>query len=314
MQPLTATELHGNWATILLSWRDDDSLDVDLLEQQIDILISLKVDGIYSHGTAGEFHCQTELEFDAISKLLADRCNAARMPFQIGVSHMSSQVSLERLKRVVELSPSAVQLILPDWLPTTESENITFLERMAAAANGIGLVLYNPPHAKRVMDPKSVARLSAAVPELIGVKTAGGDDEWYAAMRKHLSGLSVFVPGHRLASGVQRGASGAYSNVACLNPQAAQRWFELLASDLEAALELERRLRCFMDLHISSFITEQEFCNAACDRLLAIIGDWTPIGHKMRWPYRSIPLAEAERLRPIAEELLPEFFGQTSQS
>jgi hypothetical protein len=31
------------------------------------------------------------------------------------------------------------------------------------------------------------------VPSLVGLKTAGGDDDWYTSMRKHLSGLSVFV-------------------------------------------------------------------------------------------------------------------------
>ena len=70
------------------------------------------------------------------------------------------------------------------------------------------------------------------MPSLIGVKTAGGDDAWYASMRHHLSPLSVFVPGHLLASGIPRGAHGSYSNVACLNPAAAQRWTDQIQTDL----------------------------------------------------------------------------------
>jgi dihydrodipicolinate synthase/N-acetylneuraminate lyase len=208
---------------------------------------------------------------------------------------------------VVPLRPGAVQIILPDWVPVTEAEAATFLHRMAEVAEGIGLVLYNPPHAKTVLDPPAVGRLAAQVPALVGLKTAAGDDAWYRSMREHLAGLSVFVPGHTLASGVQRGAHGSYSNVACLNPAAAQRWTDQMHTALPAALELEQRLCRFMDQHIRPFITQEHFCAAACDRLMALIGGWADVGQQLRWPYRSIPIAEAERLRPVLKRMVPEF-------
>lgn len=38
--------------------------------------------------------------------------------------------------------------------------------------------------------------------------------------------LSVIVPGHHLATGFAYGVgTGAYSNVACLSPKGAQRWW-----------------------------------------------------------------------------------------
>ncbi len=307
MRPLAASNLRGNWATLLSAWNADDTLDLGRVSAEIDALLAARVDGIYSHGTAGEFHTQTEDEFDRVAQGLAEKCNAAGMPFQIGVSHMSAQLSRERLRRVAALAPGAVQVILPDWFPVTEDEAVAFLDGMAEVAGGIGLVLYNPPHAKRVWQPEALGRLAAQVPALIGLKTAGGDDAWYAAMREHLSRLSVFVPGHLLASGVARGAAGAYSNVACLNPAATQRWTDLMFRDLPAALEVESRLRRFMSEQIAPFITEQGYCNAACDRLLACVGGWAEVGWRMRWPYRSIPAEEAARLRPVVRELLPEF-------
>jgi 4-hydroxy-tetrahydrodipicolinate synthase len=133
MKPLDATRIRGNWATLLSAWNADDSLDLGRIDAEIDTLIGMGVDGIYSNGTAGEFHTQTEDEFDRISELLAAKCNAARMPFQIGTSHMSAQISLGRLQRSVELEPSAFQVILPDWFPTTDDEAVTFLDRMATA-------------------------------------------------------------------------------------------------------------------------------------------------------------------------------------
>ncbi len=309
MRPLSASQIRGNWATLVAAWNTDDSLDLGRVAAEIDQLIAVRVDGIYSNGTAGEFHTQTEAEFDQISECLAQKCNAAGIPFQIGVSHMSAQISRERLRRVVALEPGAVQVILPDWFPVTEDEAVAFLDRMAEVASGIGLVLYNPPHAKRVLAPEEVGRMACRVPALIGLKTAGGDDAWYASMRQHLAKLSVFVPGHLLASGIRRGAQGAYSNAACLNPAAAQRWTGQIHKDPAAALELEQRLRRFMDGYIAPFITTQKYCNAACDRFLALLGGWADVGSHMRWPYRSIPETELERIRPAGRALIPEFFG-----
>lgn len=307
MKPLGAGEIRGTWATLLSVWRADGSLDIGRVRAELDALIAAGVDGIYSHGTAGEFHCQTEDEFDRVAACLAETCTAAGMPFQVGASHMSPQISLERVKRTRLLAPSAYQFILPDWFPPSFDEAVAFAEGLAEAAAGIGLVLYNPPHAKRVWRPAEIGRLARSVPAIVGLKTAGGDDAWFAEMREHLPQVSVFVPGHLLASGTARGARGAYSNVACLNPRAAKRWSDQMQTDPPSALELEGRLRRFMNEHISPLITEQGYCNAACDRLLALIGGWADVGAMMRWPYRSIPAGEADRLRPLAAALIPEF-------
>lgn len=139
MKPLGADEIRGNWATLLLPWNDDDSLDLRRLGAEIDVLIAMNGDGIYSHGTAGEFHTRTEDEFDQVSELLANKRESAGMLFQIGASHISARISLERLKRAVSLRPGAIQIILPDWFPVTEAEAVTFLQRMSDAADGIGL-------------------------------------------------------------------------------------------------------------------------------------------------------------------------------
>jgi dihydrodipicolinate synthase/N-acetylneuraminate lyase len=307
MRPLAATEIRGSWATLLSVWDEGERLDLGRLAAQIDALIAFDVDGIYMNGTAGEFHAQTEAEFVAIAELLAERCTAAGTPFQIGVSHMSAQLSLARLRRAVPLAPSALQVVLPDWFPVTDDEAIRFLARMAEEAEGIGLVLYAPPHAKRRLSVDDLALLSTAVPAVVGVKVAGGDDAWYAAMRARLSHLAVFVPGHHLASGVLRGAHGAYSNVACLHPGAARDWWRRIGRDAEGALELEARLRAFLARYIEPFIVEHGHAPFACDRLLAQVGGWADVGQRVRWPYRSIPMREVPRLRAALDELVPEF-------
>lgn len=299
--------LRGNWATLLLPIAPDDSIDLGRLAEEIDILIAARVDGIYSNGTAGEFHNQTEAEFDAIQALLADRCRTGGMPFVIGACQPDPRLQLDRVRRAATLAPAAIQVILPDWWPVGDAEAADFLAMAAEAAGPIPLVLYNPPHAKRALSPAELGRLLAGTPTVTAIKLADGDAGWYAAARQHLAGVSVFVPGHNLATGMREGvAVGAFSNVACLSPRGAQAWTASMAADLTGALAIEARLQVFMTDHIVPFRRDQGYSNAALDKLLAAIGGWGPVGTRLRRPYRWIDPAEAERLRPIARDLLPE--------
>ncbi|MCG6190646.1 dihydrodipicolinate synthase family protein [Maribellus maritimus] len=310
MKPLSSVEIFGNWATLLLATNSNGDIDYSKLSDEIDILISSHPNGIYSNGTAGEFYSQTEEEFLKTSELLATKCEKAGIPFQIGVSHMSPQISFERLKMIKYLQPGAVQVILPDWFPPTLQECTIFLKKMAEEAGNISLVLYNPPHAKKKLQPAEWAILKKQVPSLMGVKIFdyNSDKLWYESVRENSEGLSVFIPGHNLATGIKLGAQGAYSNVACLNPFAAQKWFNQMQSDMNSALELEKRIKQFMNELIEPFITKQFFPNHACDRFMATVGGWADVGANLRWPYKSIPEELAEPVRRKALEIIPEFF------
>lgn len=308
MQPLKATEIRGNWGTLLLPINNDDSIDYKRLEEEIDILVATKVNGIYSNGTAGEFYNQTEEEFDAISEMLAHKCHAAGVPFQIGACHTSPVMARERVKRAVQYQPGAIQVILPDWSAPAMREVIYYLQALTDIAGSTGLVLYNPPHAKKRLTPEAFYQLKEAGINLVGCKVGGGDEQWYKAMKKYAPDISVFVPGHHLATGIQSGAHGAYSNVACLHPAAAQRWYELMLTDLPRALQIEKWIQLFMSQYIQPFISKMGYTNQAADKLLAAIGGWANIGTRLRWPYIGIDDSEVLKLRAVAHEMMPEFW------
>jgi dihydrodipicolinate synthase/N-acetylneuraminate lyase len=146
---------------------------------------------------------------------------------------------------------------------------------------------------------------------VVAVKLADGDDQWYVEAKDALMPWGVYVPGHHLATGASRGvAAGAFSNVACLSPTGAQRWTDLIASDIEAATEIEGRLQRFLDTHIVPFARDQLYGNPALDKLLAAIGNWADVGTRLRRPYRWIDPDVAPALRAIAHDMLPEFVTQ----
>jgi len=305
---LTAPRCRGNWGTLLLPINENESIDFDRLSDELDALAAAGVDGIYSNGTAGEFHVQTEDEFDRVSQLLAEKCRRSGVLFQIGASHPVPATTIERIGRTKHLDPDAYQVILPDWVKVNSDEALVFLKRVAAIADPVPLVLYNPPHAKKVLQPEEYAALAAEIPSLISIKLLDGDDDWYRRMRPVSDKVAIFVPGHRLATGVHQGvASGAYSNVACINPRAAQHWWQLMQTDINEALSIEQRIQTFFSQYIVPF-AEQGYSNPALDKLLAAAGNWAAIGTRLRWPYRWIPIEEAGRVRKGAEKLLPGWF------
>ncbi len=300
-------DLRGNWATLLLPIGPDDAIDLARLADTLDAITAARVDGVYSNGTAGECHNQTEAEFDAIQELLAARCRATRTPFVIGACQPDPRLALDRVRRAANLRPDGIQVILPDWAPVTPPEATDFLHMAADAAGEVPLILYNPPHAKRTFSPATLAAIIAPVPSIVGVKLGDGDADWYAAARAALADWAVYVPGHHLATGVAEGvAAGSFSNVACLSPSGAQRWTGLMTTDPEAALAIERRVRDFLDTHVVPFARDGGYSNGALDKLLAAIGAWAPVGTRLRRPYRFIDPAEADRLRPIACAAMPE--------
>jgi dihydrodipicolinate synthase/N-acetylneuraminate lyase len=218
---------------------------------------------------------------------------------------MSGQISLRRIRVAAAYEPAAIQVILPDWCVLSADEVRTAIDRMTREAGSSPLVLYNPPHAKTQITPVLFGRLAAEFPQLIGIKVAGGDAAWFEEMRACVGDLSIFVAGHHLASGLRQGASGAYSNVACLTPHGAVAWYRDMLADPAAAAGLETRLNAFLGRHVLP-LQDAGFSNAALDKTLAAVGAWAPVGTRLRWPYRSVPEEIVTRLRAAARDELPE--------
>ena len=83
--PMPAHPLpQGIWGTILLPVDKHDQIDWGALAEELEVLTASDLAGIYANGTAGEFHNQTEAEYERLVGLVAQQAQAAGMPFQIG--------------------------------------------------------------------------------------------------------------------------------------------------------------------------------------------------------------------------------------
>jgi dihydrodipicolinate synthase/N-acetylneuraminate lyase len=283
------------------------------LHGQLDVLTTAGLSGVYAHGTAGEFHELDDDEWDHVNEIVVARSRDAGLPVQLGAGHMSFRTCTRRIARAARHRPDAIQVTLPDWLPVTTADATVAVKRMAHLAEGIPLVLYNPPHAKTVLGPPAWAELSAAVPSLVAIKVGAGGPEWYAQMAPVMERLAVFVPGHMFATGRALGAAGSFSNVACLSPRGAVAWEAMMRTDPLRADDIERRIQRFLDTYIMPWMRDG-YPNPALDKALAHIGGWADVGTRIRGPWRSVPTRVVEPLRPIVRTVVPELFENRPSS
>ncbi len=303
MPVVEASDIRGVWATILCRLSDDGEVDLGAIGEQVTAHARAGCNGVYYGGTASEFHCQSDTQFRAIASELAEAAQRDGLPFQICAAHPLAPAGLERIAFAATLAPTAIQVTLPDWTPLDADSVSTFMARCAAVAGSVPLVLYNPPHAKTVLSPAALHGLAMDVPTLIGLKCGGGDDRWYHAMAPVLQRLSVFIPGHHYASGVAQGASGSYSNMACLSPKAAVDWAR---TDPVQALAIEARIAQFLNDAIAPLLA-RGLPGFVCDKAMAAAGGWTDISPAMMWPYHGATAAEVARIQAAARHHIPEF-------
>lgn len=113
---------------------------------------------------------------------------------------------------------------------------------------------------------------------------------------------AVFVAGHRLDRERRLGASGAYSNIACLSPRGALRWYA------HPDPELDSRVQEFFRVAIRP-AQARGYCVTAIDKLLAAVGGWSVAGTRVRWPHESVPDDLAVTVRAEAQRLIPELLA-----
>src|SRR4030081_2134620 len=91
MHRLTRPTLRGTWAPVLLPLTPDEAIDFGLLGEELAVLVGAGLDGIYTHGTTSAFRFLAEAHNAGIPGVVAQACQQAGVPCQLGASQMSGQ-------------------------------------------------------------------------------------------------------------------------------------------------------------------------------------------------------------------------------
>ncbi len=131
MERLTAETLTGIWAGVTMSWDDHFCFDEETSARNIERMIAVKVQGIY---TTGEFYAINYDEFCRMVDIQADLCGRAGMPLQIGCCSDTTGKTIRLLEYAASKKEvGAIQVNLPYGMELTDQEGLHFFKDLFSA-------------------------------------------------------------------------------------------------------------------------------------------------------------------------------------
>lgn len=167
-------EVKGIITPILTPMNPDETVNLDVLADQIDRLIENGIDGILCLGTTGEGYILDEREkidvLDATVKHVA-----GRVPVYAGTGCISTADTIRLSRETQQLGVDALAVITPSFASASQIELYNHYYEVAKHVD-IPVILYNiPARTGNHLMPETVAKLAEEVDIIIGIKDSSGD-------------------------------------------------------------------------------------------------------------------------------------------
>lgn len=167
-------EIKGIIPAILTPMNEDESVNTDVLRQQIDRLIEGGVHGLFPFGTNGEGYILSEKEKIEVLEATIDRVNG-RVPVYAGTGCISTADTIRMSKKAEELGADILSIITPSFAMASQKELYDHYVEIAKHVD-LPIVLYNiPARTGNKLLPETVAKLAKDVDVIMGVKDSSGD-------------------------------------------------------------------------------------------------------------------------------------------
>lgn len=230
---------------------DGYRVNLPILPQLVNFLIEKGVKGLFVGGTTGEGLLLDVAERQRLHEGTMTAVHG-RIPvlLHVGANRMDQALSLTH--HAVQIKADAIVAIPPTFFGMDDDSLFAYFQAIAAAAPDTPLLLYDIPHlAINGISPALLARLSAAIPSLAGVKTSRPDAQMIrqllAAAPEH---LIVLAGNERIALGsLAMGATGLISGLSTAVPEPfVALTGAVAAGDLAAARREHQRINQLLDL------------------------------------------------------------------
>ena len=210
-------EWHGVFGFPVTPFKDDLTLDLAALEENVDVMARHGFCALVAAGGTGELYSLTPDEVEQVVAITV-RTVAGRMPVVAGTGY-NAQIGVEIARKAARAGAQSI-LALPPYYISAPMEGLFDYYEAIGKATDLPLIVYSRDWA--VFTPEMVERLAARVPTLVAWKDGQGDMRRYQRiMERNGDRLAWFgglgddcVPGY-FAIGVQ-----AYtSSISNLMPQ-----------------------------------------------------------------------------------------------
>ena len=246
MNPNTLrNKLSGVIAFPVTPFKEDLSLDLPALHQNLTHLLQYQISAVVAAGGTGEMYSLTPAEYARVVELTALAVED-RVPVIAGVG-FGQRLAIEMAQTAEKAGADGI-LVFPPYYPQAEQEGLFDYYRSIGAATRLGMLIYSRDWV--VFTPAMVERLTS-IPTLIGWKDGHGDIRRLQAIMNLIGERLHWIGGagdDMVAAYYSTGIRTFTSSIATVAPLLSLRLHELgEAGDTEALAELLDR--CVIPLY-----------------------------------------------------------------
>lgn len=184
MIDLMKTPLSGIVPPLVTPLIDNETLDVESLENLIEHLIKGGVHGLFVLGTTGE---EQSLSYKVREEMIRESCriNNGRLPMLVCITDTSIIESIHLANVAKECGADGVVSAPPYYFATGQPELAQFYEELVPQLP-LPVFLYNmPSHVKVSFSPETVARL-ARMKQVVGFKDSSANATYFQSVMYHV--------------------------------------------------------------------------------------------------------------------------------
>ncbi len=167
--------LQGVIIPLVTPFKPDLSVDFDGLAQLIDYYVEdVKCHGICACGTTGESPTLTHHEHKEVMRFVVNRVRK-RVPVIAGTGSNSTAEAIDLTSDAKDAGVDASLQVCPYYNKPTQDGLFEHFRAIAAAVD-LPQIIYNiPGRTSRNIEPGTLVRLWQEIPQVVGLKDAGGD-------------------------------------------------------------------------------------------------------------------------------------------
>jgi 4-hydroxy-tetrahydrodipicolinate synthase len=222
----------------------DGEIDFDRAAALANHLVDNGSDGIVVSGTTGESPTLSHDEDAALAKCIVEAVGS-RAAVVAGAGTNATNESQKLTRNAEKAGVDGIMLVVP-YYNNPPQEGLYRHFKTVAESTSLPVILYNiPPRSPRNLEPSTLQRLAADVPNIIGVKEAAKSMEQVSRFRAVTPSEFIIYSGDDSATlpMMALGASGVISVASHVaGPQIKAMVTAFLAGDYSRALEVHNHL------------------------------------------------------------------------
>lgn len=165
--------LKGIITPIVTPMKDDESVNVEALREQVRRQIDNGIHGLFCFGTNGEGYILEEKEKQLVLETVIEEADG-KVPVYAGTGCISTKDTIRQSKMAMKAGADIISIITPSFAAASQTELYEHYSTVAREVD-MPIVLYNiPARTGNALAPETVQKLSR-IPNIIGVKDSSGN-------------------------------------------------------------------------------------------------------------------------------------------